>query len=143
MKHIFALAAFLFAALPAGAETIEELKAQLEAQKQINALQRQRIETLEAELAGRKIAPPARAEVVAPEIAADDPRLDLDAPGDEGLESRVVLGESALLQPLEERHGVVAHDPVDLTGRQTSALETIRFDPCRRVSRARRADDCP
>ena len=38
MKYTFALAVFLFAALPAGAETIEELKAQLEAQKQINAL---------------------------------------------------------------------------------------------------------
>ncbi|MGD8618144.1 MAG: transporter [Gammaproteobacteria bacterium] len=76
MKYSFALAAFLFAALPAGAETIEELKTQLEAQKQINALQRQRIETLEAELAGRRIAPPARAEVAAPEIAADDPEAD-------------------------------------------------------------------
>jgi hypothetical protein len=75
MKYTFALAAYLFAALPAaaGAQTIEELKAQLEAQKQINALQRQRIETLEAELAGRKIPPPAKAEVAAPEIAADDP----------------------------------------------------------------------
>lgn len=76
MKYTFALAALLFAALPAGAETIEELKAQLEAQEQINALQRQRIETLEAELAGRKIAPPARAEVAAPEIAAGDPEAD-------------------------------------------------------------------
>ena len=55
MKYMFALAILLFAALPAGAETIEELKAQLEAQKQINELQRQRIETLEAELAGRDI----------------------------------------------------------------------------------------
>jgi hypothetical protein len=76
MKYTYALAIFLFAALPAGAETIDELKAQLEAQKQINALQRQRIETLEAGLAGREIAPPARAEVAAPEIAADDPEAD-------------------------------------------------------------------
>lgn len=76
MKYTYAVAIFLFAALPAGAETIEELKAQLEAQKQINALQRQRIETLEAELAGRKIAPPARTEVAGPEIAAEDPEAD-------------------------------------------------------------------
>jgi hypothetical protein len=76
MKYTLALAILLFAALPAGAETIEELRAQLEAQKQINALQRQRIETLEAELAGRKIAPPARADLAAPEIAAEDPEAD-------------------------------------------------------------------
>ena len=53
----------LVATHPAGAETVEELKAQLAqreaelaAQVQMNALQRQRIQTLEAELAGRKIA---------------------------------------------------------------------------------------
>jgi hypothetical protein len=93
MKYTFALAAFLFAALPAGAETIDELKAQLEAQKQINALQRQRIETLEAELAGRKIPPPARAEIAAPEIAADDPEAD------RALERALQRRGSAVLAP--------------------------------------------
>jgi hypothetical protein len=93
MKYMFALAAFLCAALPAGAETIEELQAQLEAQKQLNALQRQRIETLEAELAGRKIAPPARAEVAAPEIAADDPEAD------RALERALQRRGSAVLAP--------------------------------------------
>jgi hypothetical protein len=93
MKYTFALAILLIAALPAGAETIEELKAQLEAQKQINALQRQRIETLEAELAGRKIPPPARAEVAAPEIAADDPEAD------RALERALQRRGSAVLAP--------------------------------------------
>jgi hypothetical protein len=93
MKYTFALAVLLFVALPAGAETIEELKTQLEAQKQINALQRQRIETLEAELAGRKIPPPARAEVAAPEIAADDPEAD------RALERALQRRGSAVLAP--------------------------------------------
>ena len=68
----------LVTTLPAGAETVEELKAQLAerdaelaAQVQINALQRQRIETLEAELAGRKIAA-APTSKQSPERAAGD-----------------------------------------------------------------------
>jgi hypothetical protein len=93
MKYTFALAIFLIAALPAGAETLEELKAQLEAQKQINALQRQRIETLEAEIAGRKVAPPALAAVAAPEIAADDPEAD------RALERALLRRGNAVLAP--------------------------------------------
>jgi hypothetical protein len=59
------LVAHLLAASPAGAQTLDELeaelaarKAELAAQVQINELLKQRIETLEAELAGRKIAAP-------------------------------------------------------------------------------------
>lgn len=58
--------------LPACAQTIEELQAKLEAQEQINDLLKQRIETLEAELAGKRIAAPQPASK-GPERAAGDP----------------------------------------------------------------------
>jgi hypothetical protein len=93
MKNTLIIAALMFASLPAAAETVEELKAELEAQKQINALQRQRIETLEAELAGRKIAPPARVAAAIPEIAADDPEAD------RALERALERRGSAVLAP--------------------------------------------
>ena len=64
----------ILAAIPAIAATPDELKAQLEAQKQINELLKQRIETLEAELAGRKPAAPPRADN-AMEVA-DEPEAD-------------------------------------------------------------------
>ena len=64
---------------PASAQTVEELKAELvareaelAAQVQINALQRQRIETLEAERSGRKIAA-APTSLQSPERAAGEP----------------------------------------------------------------------
>ncbi len=93
MKYALVIAALLFAASLAAAETVEELEAQLEAQKQINELQRQRIETLEAELAGRKIAPPARAAGADPEIAEGDPEAD------RALERALQRRGSAVLAP--------------------------------------------
>jgi len=82
MRHALALAALLVttvAAAPAAAQTAAptaaELEAELEAQKQINALLKQRIETLEAELAGRTIPPPPRA-ATAPAPVADDPETE-------------------------------------------------------------------
>jgi hypothetical protein len=72
----------LFAALPARAQSVEELKAalaardaELAAQVQINALQRQRIQTLEAEVAGRKITA-APTSQQSPQRAAGDPEED-------------------------------------------------------------------
>lgn len=93
MKYALVIAALLFAAPHAGAETLEELEAQLEAQKQINELQRQRIETLEAELAGRKIPPPARDAEADPEFAEGDPEAD------RALERALQRRGSALLAP--------------------------------------------
>ena len=51
-RLIFLLIALAF---PVHAETVEELKAQLEAKEQLIQLQRQRIDTLEAQIEGRKI----------------------------------------------------------------------------------------
>jgi hypothetical protein len=51
MKAIVLFACALAMATPASAQTVEELKAQLEAQAQINELLKQRIRTLEAEAA--------------------------------------------------------------------------------------------
>ena len=49
MKAIVLFACALVMASPAAAQTVEELKAQLEAQVQINELLKQRIRMLEAE----------------------------------------------------------------------------------------------
>jgi type II secretory pathway pseudopilin PulG len=56
MRYALVLALLMLPAWPAASQTVEELKAQLAAQKQINELLKQRVETLEAELAGREIA---------------------------------------------------------------------------------------
>jgi hypothetical protein len=76
MKILPPLAALFLFATPATAETIEELEARLAAQKEINKLLKQRIETLEAELAGREIPPPSADFTPGPDIAVDDPELD-------------------------------------------------------------------
>ena len=93
------LVALAVCAPAARAETVEELKAQLAerdaqlaAQVQINALQRQRIETLEAELAGRKIAPPL-ASGQSPDRAAGD------AEEEGALERALVRRGTAVLSP--------------------------------------------
>lgn len=77
---------------PAYAETAEELKDELEVKKQIIELQRQRIESLEAELSGRKIAPPKKSDE-SPEIASTDPE------SDRALERALVRRGSAVLAP--------------------------------------------
>ncbi|MEN3975950.1 transporter [Emcibacter sp. SYSU 3D8] len=84
--------ACLCAAGPAAAETLEQVKAELAAQKQINGLLKQRIETLEAELGGRKIPPPA-ASADAPRFEADDPEQD------RALERTLVRRGTAVLPP--------------------------------------------
>lgn len=77
---------------PAHAETLEDLKAQLKAQKQIIELQRQRIDTLEAQSAGRKIEPPTQRDVN-PDIATNDPETD------RALERALQRRGSAVLAP--------------------------------------------
>lgn len=79
-------------AAPARADTLEEVKAQLAAQKQINALLKQRIMTLESEREGRKIPPPA-ASATAPKTEADDPEQQ------QALERALVRRGTALLPP--------------------------------------------
>jgi hypothetical protein len=104
MRAALVLSATLFAAqliaiAPAAAQTVEELKAELAAreaelaaQLQISALQRQRIETLEAELSGRRIAAAPTSENT-PERAAGDPE-------EEGaLERALVRRGTAVLPP--------------------------------------------
>ena len=93
MRYVFVLALLLLPAWPASSQTVEELKAQLAAQKLINELLKQRVETLEAELVGREIAPPPRAEAPAPEIGAEDPE------GDRALERALVRRGNAVLSP--------------------------------------------
>lgn len=77
-RHLFPMLALAMTLLPlarAGAETVEELKAKLAAQEQVNELLKQRISTLEAELSGRRAAP-AAVPAPPPERAADDPEED-------------------------------------------------------------------
>lgn len=82
MIRALTLMVALFVTLPVNAQTIDELKAELTtreaelaAQVQINALQRQRIETLEAKLSGKRlaVAPPSKQN---PEREAGDPEED-------------------------------------------------------------------
>lgn len=93
MRAAPALAAALLVAAPAAAQTVEELQAELAAQKRINELLKQRIETLEADLAGREIPPPAGAAAPAPERAADDPEAG------RALERALVRRGTAVLPP--------------------------------------------
>jgi hypothetical protein len=96
MRGALALTAALlgaqsFATSTAAAQTVEELKAALAAQLQINALQRQRIDTLEAERSGRKIAAPATSKE-SPERAAGDPE-------EEGALERVLVRRGTAVLP--------------------------------------------
>ncbi len=92
MRYILALAAALLIAAPAGAQTVEELQAELEAQQRINEFLKQRIETLEAELAGRQTAA-APATAPSPVRAAGDPEED------RALERALVRRGTAVLSP--------------------------------------------
>lgn len=78
MRTLFATTAAamtLSLAAPAFAQSVEELQAELEAQKQLNDLLKQRIESLEAQLEGRAIAPPVRSAEL-PEDGADPQGFD-------------------------------------------------------------------
>lgn len=96
MKYFSALVTFILTASvyvgTASAETIEELKAQLAAQQQVNELLKHRISTLEAELAGR--AANARTPVVPVPAPAPD-----DFQDDRALERTLVHRGTALLPP--------------------------------------------
>jgi hypothetical protein len=92
-----ALAAALLIAIsaipgPAAAQTVEELQAQLAAQKQINDLLKQRIESLEAKLAGREIA-------AAPVTAPSPTHRAGDPEEDRALERALVRRGTAVLSP--------------------------------------------
>ena len=91
MRYALAILLIVLPSWPAASQTVEELKAQLEAQKQLNELLKQRVETLEAKLAGRVIAPPPRDEAPAPEIGVNDPE------GDRALERALVRRGTAVL----------------------------------------------
>lgn len=81
-------------AAPAGAETVEELKAKLAAQEQINELLKQRIRSLEGELSGREAsAPSVREPEASPASAAGDPEEDL------ALERTLVRRGTSVLPP--------------------------------------------
>ena len=56
MRLVSLVVALFILVSPAAAQTVEELEAELAAEREINQLLKQRIETLEAELAGREIA---------------------------------------------------------------------------------------
>jgi len=58
MRFVLAMACLCLLSVPASAQSREELEAELAAQKELNLLLKQRIETLESRLAGRTIAPP-------------------------------------------------------------------------------------
>lgn len=75
MRSILALAASLTLAAPVKAQTLEQVQDELEAQKQINEILKQRIENLEGQLAGRAAPPPPRA--AAPLAVQDDPEQEL------------------------------------------------------------------
>ena len=103
MKAIILFACALAMATPAAAQTVEELKAQLDAQLQINALLKQRIRTLEAEAANDA------AQTAAAPLPAARPD---DAPGREAHDSEE---DRALQRALVRRGNVVlAHYVVEM-----------------------------
>ena len=73
MRALPVLACALALAGPAAAQSVEELKAQLDAQIQINELLKQRIRTLEGEAKAVEVAAPLTAPQPAPTRYAEDP----------------------------------------------------------------------
>ena len=73
MRTLPILACALVLAGPAAAQSVEELKAQLEAQIQITELLKQRIQTLESETRAAEITAPLSIPEAAPTRVADDP----------------------------------------------------------------------
>ena len=98
MKAIVLFACALVMATPAAAQTVEELKAQLEAQMQINELLKQRIRTLEAEVADRS-AQTAAAPVPAAKPEGAPSREARDPEEDRALERALVRRGTAVLSP--------------------------------------------
>jgi hypothetical protein len=118
MKAIVLFACALAMATPATAQTVEELKAQLDAQIQINALLKQRIRTLEAEAANHATqiiaAPvPVAKQEGAPRREARDPEED------RALQRALVRRGTAVLAPYvaEVAPGLLwSHSGSDLDG---------------------------
>nr|WP_237212747.1 transporter [Ruegeria lacuscaerulensis] len=95
---MFALVFLFVTALPLSAQTVAELQAELEAQKQTNALLKQRIQSLEKQLAAtrnetRDLTTPVATTAALPADAKNDPL------GDRALERALVRRGNAVLAP--------------------------------------------